>query len=177
MILAGLFRRKSGEDHAGAVYTAIVSAARRPVLYEVYKVADTLEGRFDMVILHAYLVLDRLKTGDLAAQTFAQELADRIFLEMDRNFREMGVGDLSVGKRVRKLAEIFYGRIGAYAPAILEGEIGLAEAFRRNVYPDGVEPAALQGLVRYALAVRKGLAGLDPAQIARGQLRYPEVSP
>jgi cytochrome b pre-mRNA-processing protein 3 len=175
MILASLFRRKSGEDHAGAVYAAIVSAARRPLLYEDYKVADTLEGRFDMVILHAYLVLDRLKTGDLAAQAFAQELTDRIFLEMDHNFREMGVGDLSVGKRVRKLAEIFYGRIGAYALAILEGEAGLAEAFRRNVYPDGVEPAALQGLVHYALAVRKGLAGLDPARIALGQLHYPEV--
>jgi len=175
MILAGLFRRKSGKDCAGIVYTAIVTAARRPVLYETYGVADTLDGRFDMVVLHAFLVLDRLKTGDSAAQAFGQELTDRIFLEMDESFREMGVGDLSVGKRVRKLAEIFYGRVGAYAPAMLEGKAELAEAVRRNVYPDGVEPVALQGLVDYALALHGGLAKLDPAEIARGELKIPEI--
>ena len=174
MILARLFRQKSGNNHAAAVYAAIVSAGRRPVLYEAYGVADTIDGRFDMVALHAFLVLDRLKTGDSASQAFAQVLTDRIFLEMDRNLREMGVGDISVGKRVRKLAEIFYGRVGAYAPAVQAGGAELGEAFRRNVYPEGVEPAALQGMVKYTLAMRDGLARLDPARIAQGELQFPE---
>lgn len=145
------------------------------MLYEDFGVADTLDGRFDMVVLHAYLALDRLKAGDSKAQALAQELTDRIFLEMDQNFREMGVGDLSVGKRVRKLAEIFYGRVGAYSPAFAAGRDELAEAFRRNVYPDGVEPGALRGLVDYALRMRDGLATLDPARIAEGELVFPEA--
>ena len=175
MILAGLFRQKSGKDHAGPVYTAIVTAARRPVLYEAYGVADTIDGRFDMIVLHAFLVLERLKSGDATAQAFAQQLTDRIFLEMDHNLREMGVGDLSVGKRVRKLAEIFYGRVGAYQPAMAAGEAELAGAFRRNIFPEGAAPAALQGLVRYALAMRDGVAKLDPARVAQGELQFPEV--
>ena len=175
MILASLFRRKSGKDEAGSVYAAIVTAARRPVLYETYGVADTLDGRFDMIILHAFLVLDRLNAGDAAVRTFAQELTDRIFSEMDQNLREMGVGDLSVGKRVRKLAEIFYGRVGAYAPALSAGEAELAEALRRNVYPEGVAPAALEGLVRYVIATRDALATIEPQRIAEGDFAFPEA--
>jgi cytochrome b pre-mRNA-processing protein 3 len=175
MILARLFRRKSGKDQSGPVYAAIVAAARRPVLYENYGVADTIDGRFDMIVLHAFLVLDRLKAGDAAAQASAQQLTDRIFLEMDHNYREMGVGDLAVGKRVRKLAEIFFGRVGAYQAALASGETELTEAFRRNIYPDGIEQAPLAGLVRYALAMRNGLAKLDPALIAQGQLQFPEA--
>jgi len=176
MILASIFRRNSGKRHVEAIYTAIMAAARRPILYEDYGVADTLDGRFDMVILHAFLVMERLKGGDSAAQAFSQELADQIFQEMDHAFREMGVGDLSVGKRVRKLAEIFYGRTGVYAPAILAGETELAEALRRNVYPEGTQPEALQGLVRYVLAQRAGLAGQDPRRIVRGEVYFPEAS-
>ena len=174
MILARLFGRKSGKEHAEAAYTAIVTAARRPVLYEAYGVADTIDGRFDMVVLHAFLVLERLKAGDASVQTFAQELTDLIFAEMDHSLREMGVGDLSVGKRVRKLAEIFYGRVGAYQPALAAGHGELAEAFRRNIYPEGVEEEALDGLMRYALAMRDGLAKLEPERIAQGDLQFPE---
>lgn len=175
MILARLFRRKSGKDQSGPVYAAIVTAARRPVLYDTFGVADTIDGRFDMIVLHAFLVMERLKAGGAADPAFAQQLTDRLFLEMDHNLREMGVGDLSVGKRVRKLAEIFYGRVGAYQPALASGEAELAEAFRRNIYPDGVEPGPLGGLVRYALAMRDGLAKLDPARIAQGELQFPEA--
>jgi cytochrome b pre-mRNA-processing protein 3 len=175
MILASIFRRKSGGDFAGPVYAAIVAAARRPVLYEDFGVADTIDGRFDMIVLHAFLLLDRLKSGDAATQAFAQQLTDRIFLEMEHNLREMGVGDLSVGKRVRKLAEMFYGRVGAYQAALMAGEAELAEALRRNIYPDGAAPEALQGLVHYALAMRDGLARLDLARIAHGELQFPEA--
>ena len=175
MILASLFRRKSGKDEAGSVYAAIVTAARRPVLYETYGVADTLDGRFDMIILHAFLVLDRLNAGDAAVRTFAQELTDRIFSEMDQNLREMGVGDLSVGKRVRKLAEIFYGRVGAYAPALTAGEAELAEVLRRNVYPEGVAPAALKGLVRHVIATRDALTKIEPQRIAGGDFVMAEA--
>ena len=92
-----------------------MAAARHPVAYAEWGVPDTLDGRFDMITLHTFLVLDRLKGEDRA---FRQELVDEFFRDMDRSLREMGVGDLSVGKKVRKMAEVFYGRLAAYDKAL-----------------------------------------------------------
>jgi cytochrome b pre-mRNA-processing protein 3 len=177
MILARIFGQKSGGEALDSVYTAIVAAARRPVLYEEFAVADTLDGRLDMMVLHAFALMEHLKGGGEAAQAFSQELADRIFLEMDRSFREMGVGDLSVGKRVRKLAEIFYGRFAAYDAALRAGEAEFADALRRNVYPQGVSPHALTGLTRYAMALRTGLTTQETTHIIAGKVRFPEAVP
>ncbi|MBL8895354.1 MAG: ubiquinol-cytochrome C chaperone, partial [Rhizobiales bacterium] len=82
---------------------------------------------------------------------------------------------LSVGKRVRKLAEVFYGRVGAYAPALTAGEAELAEVLRRNVYPEGVAPAALKGLLRHVIATRDALTKIEPQRIAGGDFVVPEA--
>jgi cytochrome b pre-mRNA-processing protein 3 len=177
MFLAKIFRRKSDDRAVDSAYTAIVAAARRPFLYEELAVADTLDGRFDMVTLHAFALMERLKAGDQTAQAFSQELADRIFQEMDLSFREMGVGDLSVAKRVRKLAEIFYGRFAAYDAALHAGEAALSDALRRNVYPDGVAPEKLAALSRYAMELRAALASHDMARLIAGDVRFPEAKP
>jgi len=177
MILAKIFGRKSDEQVVESAYTAIVAAARRPTLYEDFGVADTLDGRFDMVTLHAFVLMERLKAGGEAAQAFSQDLADRLFLEMDHSFREMGVGDLSVAKRVRKLAEIFYGRVSAYNAALQDGPAEFSEALRRNVYPDGVSPEKLAALARYATNLRTALASQDVARLIAGDVKFPEARP
>ena len=99
MILRRLFGRKA--NPIAAVYDAIVASARQPRFYADLGVPDTLDGRFDMIVLHLFLVLDRMKGED---EKFRQNLTDYFFMDMDRSLREIGVGDLSVGKKVRKMA-------------------------------------------------------------------------
>jgi cytochrome b pre-mRNA-processing protein 3 len=168
MIFAKLFKRKP--DRAQILYEAIVAAARQPKFYEELQVSDTLDGRFDMIVLHLFLLLDRLKAEP--ATTLRQQLTDVFFKDMDRSLREMGVGDLSVGKKVRKMAESFFGRINAYRDAIDTGKVELAKAVQRNVYPDGENPAA-QALATYMLAARHLLQAQDIAVIMRGEVRFP----
>src|SRR6185369_17559638 len=106
-----------------------------PIFYAAYGVPDTIDGRYDMIVLHAILVLDRLKSAGGEGNEFAQRLTDYLFSDMDRSLREMGVGDLSVGKKVRRMAEVFYGRAQAYRPALERlDEAALAEALYRNVF-------------------------------------------
>jgi cytochrome b pre-mRNA-processing protein 3 len=103
-----------------------VAAARQEVFYARWAVPDTVDGRFDMIALHLFLVLERLKGEGQAVEDFRQVLTDTFFQDMDRSLREMGVGDISVGKKVRKMAEAFYGRVQAYAAALSS----MAQAWR-----------------------------------------------
>lgn len=107
-------------------------------------VPDTVDGRFDLIVLHTYIVLDRLRAEGEAGRKLSQQLFDTLFDDMDRSLREMGVGDLSVGKHVKRMASGFYGRMKAYDEARAAGDEALAEALRRNVYgaPGGLEAVA-----------------------------------
>jgi cytochrome b pre-mRNA-processing protein 3 len=129
MILRNLFARKA--DAATRLYGAIVAAARQEKFYSEMGVPDTLDGRFDMIVLHMFLVLDRLRGGN---DKFRQQLTDVFFADLDRTLREMGVGDLSVSKKIRPMAEAFAGRIKAYALADERGETEILGALQRNVY-------------------------------------------
>ena len=152
-----------------------MAAARHPVFYADWGVADTLDGRFDMISLHAFLVLDRLKGEQ---QAFRQALVDELFADMDRSLREMGVGDLSVGKKVRKMAEVFYGRVAAYDLALGGAEGALEAAIARNVFPDGPEAeSGPRRLSAYVMAQRAHLASQDTGAIARGVVHFKEPSP
>lgn len=172
MILKRIFQRTQPPERS--VYESIVAAARHPVFYTDWQVADTLDGRFDMIALHAFLVLDRLK-GQAGA--FRQKLVDELFRDMDRSLREMGVGDLSVGKKVRKMAEVFYGRVAAYDQAIGVGGNELKQALARNVYPDGAPEPGLAALVAHVEAVRRHLSAQAEAAIVQGQITFPEPRP
>ncbi len=110
----------------------IVAQARLPAFYERFGVPDTVNGRFDMVLLHLWLVLRRLRTGT-EGTALAQALFDHFCSDMDDNLREMGVGDLSVPKRMVKFAEAFYGRTAAYDAALKADGSELAQALARNV--------------------------------------------
>jgi cytochrome b pre-mRNA-processing protein 3 len=172
MILKRLFRHSPAPQRS--CYEAIVAAARHPAFYAEWAVPDTLDGRFDMISLHAFLVLDRLKGTE---QSFRQELVDELFADMDRSLREMGVGDLSVGKKVRKMAEVFYGRVAAYNLA-LEGPAGALEAaLARNIFADsqdGPWPVLLAAHVRDQ---RTHLASQDAGAIAGGSVHFKEPTP
>jgi cytochrome b pre-mRNA-processing protein 3 len=151
MIWKRIFGRRQGEEEAFSLYRAVVAQARQPAFYRHGGVPDTVEGRFEMVALHAFLVLWRLRDGGADGRALGQRLFDVLFDDMDQTLREMGVGDLSVGKKVKALASSFYGRIGAYETGLrAEGDGKLAEALARNVFGQSTaaHAGALAGYVR-----------------------------
>ncbi|MBT5374206.1 MAG: ubiquinol-cytochrome C chaperone [Rhodospirillaceae bacterium] len=138
-----MFLSSPYDFEARTLYEAIVAQARAPGFYTEMKVPDTVEGRFDMIALHCFLVLHRLKSEGEKGGDLAQSLFDVLFADLDENIREMGVGDLSVGKYVKKMAKSFLGQIAAYDAALYTEEKGgldvaggdlLASALSRNVY-------------------------------------------
>ena len=157
-----------------SVYEAIVAAARHPVFYADWGVADTLDGRFDMISLHGFLVLDRLKGVE---EGFRQNLVDEFFRDMDRSLREMGVGDISVGKKVRKMAEVFYGRAAAYDHALAAGHGAVAAALERNVFADGPAGDGAARLADYLVDQRRHLAAQETRAIAAGTVQFKEPMP
>lgn len=156
-----------------AIYGMIVAQARLPVFYRDFGVPDTVNGRFDMVLVHLWLVLRRIRGTETAQQLF-----DRFCSDMDANLREMGVGDITVPRRMHKYAESFYGRMGAYDKALDEGSESLAQALARNVLV-GAEPAAAKPLAAYVEASVIALDAWETAQLEAGTWRFPapDVSP
>jgi cytochrome b pre-mRNA-processing protein 3 len=150
MKLAALFSSKPRVSPVHALYAALVEESRAPEFYERWGVPDTLDGRFEVISLHAFLVLRRLKESKSAAG-FAQDFFDLMFRDFDRNLREMGASDLGVGRQVKTMARAFYGRIRAYERG-LDGDEDLAQALKRNLYgtatPDAAQLAAMADYVR-----------------------------
>ncbi|MFN3232142.1 MAG: ubiquinol-cytochrome C chaperone family protein [Alphaproteobacteria bacterium] len=143
---------------ANGLYNSVVGQARHPSFYLQANVPDTLDGRFDMIVLHAFVVMHRLKDGDEDALEMSQALFDEMFADMDRSLREMGVGDMGIGKRVRAMGKAFLGRTKAYQSALEADHGELAEAIMRNVYRSD-EPAS-EDAVRLAGYVRDKIARL-----------------
>lgn len=170
--LKSLFRRRSGDEAVPAAYGAIVEQARRPGFYRAAGVPDTAAGRFAMVALHGFLAMDRLG-GEAAAAEFSQGLFDVMFADMDRNLREMGVGDLSVGKKVTGLAQYFYAMAAACRQGLKEGGDALDAALQQYVWRDG-EPGtdARQALADYTKRCAAALAGQDAAEIVKGRIAF-----
>ena len=123
-------------------YAALVAQARRRVFYESFGVPDTLDGRFDLIVLHASMYLKRLRLAGPGGRTLAQAVFDQMFFNLDQSLRELGVGDISLPKKMRKMVSAFYGRAAAYDKALNEpNDEALAAALVRNIYA-GVLPGA-----------------------------------
>ena len=154
-----------------AIYGMIVTQAREPLFYRDFAVPDTVNGRFDLLLLHLWLVLRRLKsTGDGAL--LSQGLFDHFCNDMDDNLRELGVSDLKVPKRMQAFGEAFYGRVAAYDMALTEGREALAQAISKNILNgDSLEQARM--LAAYAEAVMSMLDASDEADLADGTARFP----
>jgi cytochrome b pre-mRNA-processing protein 3 len=168
-----LFRRNPrGADTISTLYGMIVAQARLLTFYRDYAVADTVNGRFDLIVLHLAMVLDRL-AQDPALQTLGQGLFDRFCLDMDDNLREMGVGDLTVPKEMQRLGEAFYGRSQAYRSAWAAADDGLlVQALERNIYGSMSVPAAPR-LAAYVREAVRHLAAQPASDVAGGELSFP----
>jgi cytochrome b pre-mRNA-processing protein 3 len=182
MILAKIFKKKR-HPAARPAYEVIVAAARRPVFYTNLAVPDTVDGRFDMIALHSFLVMNRLKTAvreGTGRESFAQALVDEVFRDMDRSLREMGVGDLSVGKRVRKMAEVFYGRAEAYRAALnkplSERQLALEDAVSRNIFA-GHDNGSAKQIGLYILTASDHLERISIDNIMSGDFSFPDPLP
>lgn len=169
----GLFKDSRQDQAARDLYGAIVRQGRHPGFYTACGVPDSPDGRFDMIALHAYLVLRRLKREQGKTAALAQALFDLMFADMDQNLREMGVGDLSVGRRVKALAQAFYGRVAAYDEGLDGDHATLKAALRRNVYRHARPSEAQVAMVAdYMRRVDRDLTGYDLSRLMAGQISF-----
>jgi cytochrome b pre-mRNA-processing protein 3 len=158
-VIFSLFRKDPRRATIASLYKRVATASRETGLYASLGIPDTLEGRFEALSLHMILLLRALRELPPPADEVAKDLTDAFFRDMDASLREMGVGDTVVPKRMKKIAESFYGRAHAYDGPLNEGdESGFAMALGRNVY--GSEAPA-NPLARYALAADRGLKSVD----------------
>lgn len=173
MSLRSLFRRSTRPVAVHDVYAQVVQQARDTRFFKEMEVPDTVDGRFEMVALHAFLVLRRLKGGSREASEFGQALFDEMFEDMDVSLREMGAGDMGVGKRVKAMVQAFYGRVAAYEGGLASGSEALEEALRRNVYR-GVEAGAeaVRALAGYIERQDRHLATVAPDEIVAGRVAF-----
>jgi cytochrome b pre-mRNA-processing protein 3 len=175
--LAGFFglARRSRHEQAGfLLYTSAVTAAREPVFYRSLGVADTLDGRFDLVCLHAFLLVRRLQRETEPGPALAQAVFDAMFSDMDVSLREMGVGDLSVGRRVRAMWEAFNGRAHAYDAALAAcDQAALEAALVRNIWRGVAPPAGCaSALALLVTAQAEFLDGQSFAAFTAGDARF-----
>ncbi len=154
LLNSSALRRKQ----VAALHDQMVTRARAPVFYAALEVPDTIDGRFDILSLHAYLLLERLKA--VGATALSQGLMDTLFLGWDEGLRDLGAGDMGMGRKMKSLANAFYGRMKAYGEAA--DEAAFAMAIVRNIYRGrpGHDKAAAT-LAAYAGTARAALAGSD----------------
>jgi cytochrome b pre-mRNA-processing protein 3 len=164
-------------DHdAQQLYALLVQQARAPAFYAALGVPDSLDGRFEMVALHVFVALRRLKQAGRDA--LAQALFDAMFADMDRSLREIGVGDLSVGKRVKEMARALYGRIAAYEAGLAASDDALLiEALVRNLYGTVAPPPAdaAAALARYLRQAAARLDAVAPAELGGAPPPWPAI--
>jgi cytochrome b pre-mRNA-processing protein 3 len=177
MILDRLFRADNPAKSAGkALYAEVVGRARNPVFYRDFAVPDTVEGRFELYTVHVVLLLDRLRRQGPRAAEIAQALFDAYVKGLDDALRDMGVGDLSVGKKMRKLGEAFYGRVKSYEKAFeaLPDTAELESVIARTAYAKA-DPAAAPRLAAHILAQRAHLASADLESILEGKVAWADL--
>lgn len=157
-VLKNVFRKDRIRSQAETLYASLAAQARAPEFYETAGAPDTPEGRFDMLALHIFLAIERLRLEKPATDRLVRLLQEAFFEHLDTALREMGVGDLSVGRKIRSLAEAFYGRVSAYDRAIASDGGGLEAALARNVLGSD-DPGAARLLANYVRAARASLKG------------------
>ncbi|HJP21109.1 MAG TPA: ubiquinol-cytochrome C chaperone family protein [Alphaproteobacteria bacterium] len=180
MIFKRFFKRTEPSDEVYLLYRAVVAQARMGAFYEHLGVPDTLDGRYDLLVLHCHLVARRLRLEDAAGVALGQALFDLMMADMDRSLREMGVGDLSVGSRVKAMARAYYGRAKAYDEALAAAgppENYLSAALRRNVYGSladdrGPQAAQLAALAGHVLAQIDHLAATERQALLAGEVDF-----
>lgn len=173
MILARLFRPRAAQEAGRALYAGAVAEARQPRLYADLGVPDTPEGRFELYTLHVLLLIERLREQGPAAAETSQVLFDTYISALDHGLRELGVGDTSVGKKMRRLGEAFYGRGKSYdgAMAALPDQGPLIAFLQRTAFA-GAQSSQPQALADELLAKRAALAALPLERLLAGDAAW-----
>jgi len=156
-MLRNLFRQRSDERQGDALYALAVKQARQPAFYTSLGVADRIDARFELYTLHVLILFLRLKQDGERGEVAAQKLFDTYISSLDHTLRELGVGDVSVGKKMRKLGESLYGRMSAYEGSLRAEDVdALAASLAKNVY-ESADAATGDALARYAVTSRQNL--------------------
>jgi cytochrome b pre-mRNA-processing protein 3 len=175
-MIAGLFPGIRRRNTIDALYGAIVAQARLPVFYSGYHVPDTVAGRLEMILIHAFLFSRRTRNRTETMQRIGQGVFDRFCDDMDANLREMGVGDLAVPKHMRRIGEAFYGRATAYDAALTAAQdSALAQALIRNVFAGAQQCAErAERLASYIKAADFQLAQQEDVELTQGRISFPD---
>lgn len=178
----GLFKSHTRYDkQARRLYAAIVGQARRPEFYLNGGVPDTPDGRFDLILVHAFLVFHRLKDDHKDSDGIGQAVFDLMFADMDQSLREMGLGDIGVSHRIKGMAKAFYGRVAAYEAGLRAGDTELRAALQRNLYRKAAPTdRQLAGLAEYMARESLSIGGLLIDDIRAGEIEFgppPEIRP
>lgn len=180
--LTRLFFPSAERQRTHLLYLALVEQSRNPFFYAELGAPDTLDGRFELILMHMFLVLQRLKQShggrfDAQESGFEQLLIEVFMDDMDRSLREIGVGDLSVGKKMKVMANAFYGRLQAYELALHDDENALHASLRRNLY--GTVDATEEQLHRMAAYLRTAATQLTTqalSDLQDGRVSFPDPS-
>ena len=175
LFLRRFLRDEPLDAAAAAIYGRFASQAREPGFYIDLEVPDTVDGRFEMVALHAFLVFRRLKGQGEEVDRLAQATYDVMFKEMDLALRELGAADIGVGKRIKFMTEALNGRIQSYEQGLsVPDPAPLSEALQRNLYGTvTVTEAALAGMGAYLRAAAADLASQDLAALVAAEISFP----
>jgi len=180
-MIVSLFRRSTQNANriiVDRLFDQIVAAARQPAIYADWGVPDTPLGRYESLGLHMIVFLRRTRRAEPGVEALAQDVLDEFFKDVDHSIRELGIGDAGVPKRMKKLARMFYGRMGPYWEAIDAGDAdALAAALERNIAPDGKEEPEFdaRSLAGYTLAAAEALAAQDDASLLSARIAFPEA--
>jgi cytochrome b pre-mRNA-processing protein 3 len=167
------FRRSAEGRTIASLYGMIVAQARQPGFYVNYQVPDTVQGRFDLIVLHLVLLLRRFDRAGDQGRLFGQRLFDAFCHDLDANLREMGIGDLAVPKHMQRFGGAFYGRQAAYLAALDSPNAeDFENALARNIL-GGEAPRRAADLARYARAAIRELDAQEESAIMRGELAFP----
>ncbi|MEI9929444.1 MAG: ubiquinol-cytochrome C chaperone family protein [Rhizomicrobium sp.] len=147
------------------LHAAAVERARAPVFFTRFGVPDTIDGRFDLLTLHAWMVLERLREEKM--NDLAQRFMDTLFIGFDEGLRDLGTGDMGMGRRMKKIADAFYGRLSSYEAS--RDEIALSHALQRNLYRGEGEAVHAEAVAHYVQSARAHVARSD---IAAGNLDF-----
>jgi cytochrome b pre-mRNA-processing protein 3 len=172
--------RAARKEAAEKIYDAIVAQSRNPAFYLRCNVPDTLSGRFDMLVIHMFVVLQILKLGGREGQLLAQEIVEAFIREMDTMVRDLGVSDRNVPKEVRKIAQLFYGQLLAYSTALQRNDTkGLAnevwKSFQSGEGAGGAQIAA-DSLSTYMRQAIKNIQEMPLNMLLQGNIRFPEIA-
>jgi len=174
--MLGLFtRKKHYREDAISAFSMLQAHARNPLFYKEFKVPDTTEGRFDLLTLHLFMIIECMKGDGQAGADFSQALFDVAFESIDQGYREIGIGDMGVPKRMKKHMLAFNGRLHAYSKAYEARDIAaFADALDRNIY-DKVHfeegCTITQRLSQYSFDILAHLKTMQGRDIIKGQFQ------